>query len=74
MMDQAWQSSPFFVEPLQPPPLQAKAGWKTLEAELQYQSQYCHDKIQRDMGNLHAQEGCQGCQRSTGAGEQDLGM
>jgi len=55
MMDQAWQSSPFFVEPLQPPPLQAKAGWKTLEAELQYQSQYCHDKIQRDMGNLHAQ-------------------
>lgn len=55
MMDQAWQSCPFFVEPLQPPPLQAKAGWKTLEAELQYQSQYCHDKIQRDMGNLHAQ-------------------
>ncbi|CAK9032525.1 Uncharacterized protein SCF082_LOCUS20111 [Durusdinium trenchii] len=51
----AWQSSPFFVEPLRPPSLQAKASWKTLEAELQYQAQHCHDKIQKDLGNLHAQ-------------------
>lgn len=55
MDEQAWQSSPFFVEPLRPPSLQAKASWKTLEAELQYQAQHCHDKIQKDLGNLHAQ-------------------
>eukprot|EP00434_Breviolum_minutum_P035801 symbB.v1.2.031703.t1/scaffold3622.1/size97564/2 len=54
-MDEVWQSSPFFVEPLRPPGLQAKAGWKTFEAELQFQSQYCHDKLQRDLGNMHVQ-------------------
>ncbi|CAJ1447825.1 unnamed protein product [Effrenium voratum] len=42
-------------EAFRPPPLQAKAGWKTLEAELQYQSQFCHDKLQKDLDALHAQ-------------------
>ena len=54
-MSDVWHSSPFFLEPLRPPTLQAKAGWKTLEAELQHMAQHVHDKLQRDLSNLHAQ-------------------
>lgn len=38
---EVWQSSPFFMEPLRPPSLQAKPSWKTLEAEMQHQAQHC---------------------------------
>eukprot|EP00933_Yihiella_yeosuensis_P006337 TRINITY_DN111028_c0_g1_i1.p1 TRINITY_DN111028_c0_g1~~TRINITY_DN111028_c0_g1_i1.p1 ORF type:complete len:761 (-),score=175.29 TRINITY_DN111028_c0_g1_i1:159-2420(-) len=40
---------------LDPPGLQAKAGWKTLEAELQYQSEYCYKKLQTELDFLHEQ-------------------
>ncbi|CAJ1406333.1 unnamed protein product [Effrenium voratum] len=55
MEGQAFHFTALEREAFRPPPLQAKAGWKTLEAELQYQSQFCHDKLQKDLDALHAQ-------------------